>query len=347
MEKQSISKWFLIFLIMLVVYLCYRIFEPFLIIILAATILVSIFYAPYEKLVKLFKGKKNIAALLMCFLVALLVIIPLANFIVYTAQRSISAYEYTQQYLNTKGVGHLIQNNYWWNKFNAMGLDSETVKDSLVEVAKKVNEWLVSGAGVFIKGTTNFFFSLIMIIFTMFFFFVDGRKMLDRIMYWTPLSNKYDKIIFQKFRDVSYSTFVSAFATAIAQGLIGAIGFMIVGLPAFFTGIAMAFLSLLPYVGAAIVWFPAAIYLFIIGKIWQGVFMLIWGVAIVSTVDNLLKAYIIKGKAQVHPIFVIFSILGGISIFGFWGVIFGPLIISLAVTILHIYEIEYESVLEK
>jgi predicted PurR-regulated permease PerM len=74
---------------------------------------------------------------------------------------------------------------------------------------------------------------------------------------------------------------------------------------------------------------------------------MIWGAAIVGVVDNLIRAYMIKGESSVHPIFIIFSILGGISLFGFWGVIFGPLIISIAVTILHIYELEYETVLEK
>jgi predicted PurR-regulated permease PerM len=109
----------------------------------------------------------------------------------------------------------------------------------------------------------------------------------------------------------------------------------------------MAFLSLLPYFGSGLVWFPVSIYLLVTGQIWQGIFLMAWGMALVGTIDNLIRAYLIKGKAQVHPIFVIFSILGGIILFGFWGIVFGPLFISLAVTILHIYEMEYESVLEK
>ena len=122
---------------------------------------------------------------------------------------------------------------------------------------------------------------------------------------------------------------------------------MIVGLPAFFPGLLMGFLALLPYIGTGFIWFPAGIYLLVIGKIWQGIFMLIWGFGVISTVDNAIRAYMIKGKAEVHPIFVIFSLLGGISLFGFWGILFGPLIISLAVTIMHIYELEYAEVLEK
>jgi predicted PurR-regulated permease PerM len=346
MDKSIISKVFLITIIVAVLYLVYQIFRPFLSVILIATILVTIFYTPYQQLVKLLKGRRNIAAFIMCVMIALLVILPLANFIAYTAQRSVVAYDSTIQYLESRDLGGIIKGGFL-NRFNVLDLSSETVQNAFLEVAKKVNSWLANGAGAFLKGTTSFIISLFLIFLSMFFFFVDGEKMLNRLMYLTPLPNKYDREIFKKFRDVSYSTVVSTFVTAIAQGIIGAIGFVIVGLPAFFPGIAMAFLSLLPYVGAAFIWFPAGIYLLFIGKIWQGIFLLIWGGAVVSTVDNLLKAYIIKGKAQVHPIFIIFSILGGIVLFGFWGVIFGPLIISLAVTLIHIYELEYGKVLKQ
>lgn len=346
MRQALLAKSFLIFLIIAILFACYKIFEPFLIIIIVATVLVTIFYTPYEQLVKLLGGRKNVAALIMCILVSILVIVPLTNFLVYTAQRSADAYESTLAFLSAKDIPEIVESQFW-QKYNLIGLDSEALRTTLLDTAKKVQEWLVDGAGAFLKGTTNFVFSLVMIIFTMFFFFVDGKKMLEKLMYWTPLPNKYDRAIFKKFKDVSASTMVSTFVTAIAQGLVGALGFIIVGVPAFFAGISMALLSLVPYLGAAIIWFPVAVYLLIIGKIWQGIFLIIWGAAVVGLVDNVIKAYIIKGKAQVHPIFIIFSILGGITLFGFWGVIFGPLIISLAVTILHIYEMEYGDVLEK
>ena len=311
--------------------------------------MVSIFYTPYQWLVKKFKNRRNLAALVMCILIIALVVIPITNFIVYTAQKSVEAYSSTVKSINKDSLDGLI-NSGIFNKVNidnSLGLSSDSLKNFIIDMAKKLNSWFMSGAAILIKGTTNFIVSLILIIFTMFFFFVDGEKMLAKLMYWTPLPNKYDKRIFNKFRAVSYSTVISTFVTAIAQGLIGALGFIIVGVPAFFAGVAMAFLSLVPYIGTAIVWLPVGIYLLIIGKIWQGVFLLIWGGVVVSSVDNLIRAYIIKGKAQVHPIFIIFSILGGISLFGFWGVIFGPLIISLAVTVLSIYELEYKEALEK
>jgi len=346
MDKQSISKFFLLALIVGIGYAVYKVFQPFLVIIIAAMILATIFYTPYEQLVKLLRNKRAIASFMMCLFVAILVILPLANLLVFTAQKSIEAYDTTLKYIYNRDLPEVIR-DHTWDKYNFLGISANTFKNALVDVAKSVNNWLVNGARNFLKGTTSFIFSFLMILVTMFFFFTDGKKMLEKLMHWTPLPNKYDKAIFKKFQEVSSSILISTFVTAIAQGLVGAIGFMIVGIPAFFAGIAMGFFSLFPYIGTALVWAPVGIYLLVVGKIWQGLFLLLWGVAVVSVIDNLLRAYIIKDKAQVHPIFVIFSILGGIVLFGFWGVFFGPLIISLAVTILHIYEIEYKNVLEK
>jgi predicted PurR-regulated permease PerM len=134
---------------------------------------------------------------------------------------------------------------------------------------------------------------------------------------------------------------------AFAQSLVGTIGFMIVGLPALLAAVLIFIFSFLPYVGTVIIWLPAAIYLLVTGQIWQGVFMLIWGAFAISLVDNFVRPLLIQGKAQVHPMIIFFSIFGGITLFGFWGVIFGPLIVALTFTILHIYELQYSNALEK
>ncbi len=346
MDKNNLPKIFLMVLVAAILYAVYRIFEPFLVEIIAATILVSIFYRPYEWLAKKLKGNRSAASFIMCLVIILIVIVPLVNLIIYGAQKSVEAYGQTLNYINSNNLEDTVRAGIL-EQANILGINADSVRNLVIELVKKSSNWLASGAASVVKGTTSFIVSLIIIVFTMFFFFVDGKNMVEKLMHWTPLPNKYDREIFKKFRDVSFSTVISTFATAAAQGLLGAIGFMIVGMPAFFAGIFMAFLSLIPYIGTAFVWAPVGIYLLIVGKIWQGVVLLLWGGIIVSNSDNLIRAYLIKGKAQVHPIFIIFSILGGISLFGFWGVILGPLIISLAVTILHIYELEYETVLEK
>jgi predicted PurR-regulated permease PerM len=344
-KKDFISKIFLIALMIGVLYVSFLLFKPFLVEILTAAMLASIFYRPYKWMARKMGNREKTASLTMCVLISLLVIVPAINILVIAGQKSISAYNDFSQYLNQEGL-EFISESYVVEKLEFLNIKELGVEGVLTDVAKKASNWLVDGATSAAKGTTTFFISLVIIIFTMFFFFVDGERMLKRLMRWTPMPDSYVLEIFNKFRDVSYSSVVATFVTAIAQGLIGALGFIIVGVPAFFAGILIGFLSLLPYVGSGLVWAPVAVYLLITGQIWEGIFLLAWGAAIVSVVDNLIRGYTISGKSQVHPIFIIFSILGGISLFGFWGVIIGPLLISLAVTVLHIYEKEYKEVLE-
>ncbi len=346
-NKPLIFRAFLSVLIVGVLAACYLVFKPFLVEILIASILVTIFYKPYEWLVKRLWNKKILAALLMCLAVVLIIIIPLTNLIIYGAQRSVTAYYEMVDFLNDSGVSKVFEKNEILEKAELIGISGDKVEDFIADIARRASNWLVSGATSLVKGTTNFLISLALIIFTMFFFFMDGKRMLEKLMHWTPLPNKYDREIFKKFKDVSYSTFMSTFVVAIVQGAMGALGFIIVGLSSFFAGIAIAFLAILPYVGSVLITVPAGIYLLIVGDVWQGVFILIWGMGVVGNIDNLIRAYMIKGKSEVHPIFVVFAVLGGIALFGFWGVVIGPLIIALAITILHIYELEYKDFLEK
>jgi predicted PurR-regulated permease PerM len=344
--KNNLSKPFLIILVVLVLVACYLVFKPYLPEILIAAALVSIFYGLYEKLVRFLKGRRNIAAGIMCFFLVLVIIIPIVNLIIYSGQQSVQAYQNTAQFLNENDIETVLEDSYL-SQLNVFGFDPASIEQFVTDTLKRSSNWLVDGATTLIAETTKFIFSLFMIILTMFFFFVDGKNMLKKLMCWSPLKNNYDMEIFRKFRAVSYTVFVSTFITAAAQGVIGAIGFIIIGLPAFFAGILMGFLSLLPYIGSAFIYVPVGVYLLLIGEVWKGIFLLAWGAIVIGNTDNILRGYMIKGKAQVNPIFIIFSILGGITLFGLWGVIIGPVIISIAVTVLHIYELEYANSLDK
>ena len=339
---KNFSKPFLIALVLITFVACYFVFQPFLTEIVVAAILVTIFYKPYEKLVAFLKGRKNIAALLMCLFLVAILILPTVKLITYAAEKSVIAYTETSNYFNTHDFSD-IMNNPLIQKLNLgnLPLNNNVVKDALLDFLQKSSNWMISGATSAVVSTTNFIVSLVMIILTMFFFFVDGPNMLRRIMYLSPLPDKYDKEIFNKFKEVSYTTMVSTFVVALIQGLVGAIGFAIVGFPAFLAGVLIALLSLFPYLGSMIFYVPMGVYYLLAGQTWQGIFVLAWGFLIIGSIDNIIRAWMLKDKAQINPIFVVFSVLGGIVLFGFWGVVLGPLIVSVAATILHIYALEF------
>lgn len=344
---KNFTKSFLILLVLSVLFVAYLIFRPFLTEIFVAAVLVSIFYGPFERLAKFLKGRRNLAALLMCLFLVLVIIVPASQLISYAGQKSVVAYNATVIFFENNSVEKVFESDLFkTGPLSFLNLDrlasgNEAFQDVIIETSKKMSNVFLSGATAAFKETTKFIVSLALIIMTMFFFFVDGKNILNRLMYLSPLPNKHDKIIFQKFRKVSYTIFISTFVAAGAQGLVGALGFGIVGFPPLLAGVLIGLLSLLPYVGSMIFYVPVGIYYLLVGDVWQGIFVIAWGVLIIGTIDNIIRAFMIKGDAEVNPVFVLFAILGGLSLFGFWGIILGPLIIALMVTVFHIYELEF------
>lgn len=350
---KNLAKPFLLILVVVVLIGCYLVFRPFLTEILVAAIMASVFFKPYKKLTGWLHGRHHLAAFLMCLLLVLVIILPSIKIVVYTGQKSVEAYSQTVAFFNNHSVNDLFQAPFFQQgalqslNLGRYDFNNENFKGVLLNILQKPSEWLLSGATLALKETTNFFVSLIVIIITTFFFFVDGKKMLSWLMYLSPLPNKYDQEIFRKFRSVSYTTFLSTFVTAIAQGLVGVIGFIIVGFPALLAFVIITLLSFLPYIGSMLFYVPMGIYYLLIGNVWQGIFILLWGGLIIGTTDNVVRAYMIKDKAEINPIFVLFAVLGGVIMFGFWGVILGPLLVALAVTVLHIYTLEFSDSLER
>jgi predicted PurR-regulated permease PerM len=337
-NNKKLYRPFLIFLVAAVLIACFLVFRPFLIELAIAVIMASVLYGPYLRLTRWLKGRRKTAALIICVLTVLLIILPLTEFVIYTAQRSVDAYkqmgDLSAQYDNLFQTGPL-------SHLKDFGLDTVSTKKFVVDSINSSGNWMISVGTSIVTGTIGFFLSLVLIVLALFFFLVDGEKMMKHVMLWSPLPDVYNLMIFRKFRAVSYSTMMSTFVTAAAQGLVGGIGFAFVGFPALFCGILIAVFSLLPYVGSAIFYVPASLYLMATNHIGQGIFVLLWGTIIVSNIDNVLRTYMINGKAGVNPIFIFFSIIGGVTLFGFWGVVLGPLAVSLAVTILYIYEKEF------
>jgi predicted PurR-regulated permease PerM len=344
MKENNLSKYFLIVLIISASVACVLLFWPFLTEIVISAVLVSVFYSPFLKLSRFLGGKRKIAALLMCLMLLFIVIIPVSSLVFLTGKHAVLAYSDTVEFINDSSKN--LKDSFLTH-FDFIDLENEKIREKIFGVTKNLSNWLSQGATLFLEGATNFLISLVLILLTMFFFFIDGERLLDKLRFWTPLPNKYDKEIFKKFREVSRTSIISVFVASGAQGVVGAISFVIVGVPAFYPGLLIAFLALIPYFGAMLVYVPIGIYLILVGQILEGIFVLVWGMVVVGSTDNIVRAYLLKGKSKMNPIFIIFALVGGLTLFGFWGLVLGPLILSLVVTIFHIYELEYGSNLEK
>ncbi len=349
---KNISGYFLIAALILVTYLMYIVFKPFFAILFLAAVVVTISYPLYEWLVKKLWSREGLAAFCMCITIILVVIVPTIEFFVIFTDKSVEAYKEIQDQFVMDGFLNdfrLNQLNYALERLGVGQLtwENEKIQEYLLGMASKLNAFLISATSYVIKSTANFILSVILLLLTIYYMFKDGKKFLLKVMHLSPLSNKYDRALFDKFREMSISSILSAFTLAFIQGIVGYIGYLIAGVPAFFLAIGTAFAGLIPVVGATLIWLPVSLYLLLIGNYWSGIFLLAYGTLGISMVDNLIRPFLIKGRTKIHPLLIFFSVFGGITSLGFMGLFFGPLILAVFLTFMHIYEMEYRGLLEK
>ncbi len=348
--KKNLPNYFLILLLAVALYFAYIIFKPYIAVILLAAIFASLFFPVYKYIRKKLKGREAISSLLTVFVFVLVILIPLTNFIAVLVKESVELYpQLESQLTNVNTVfAQYVDTLDLYSKTYLTFLGPEfDIKQILLDLGNSFSQFIISHADTILNATTQFFVQLFFLLITMYYLFKDGEKFVDRLMYLTPLSNKYDRKLFSKFREVSKSTILSSLLTALVQGMLASIAYLIVGYPAFFLGVATAIASLIPIVGTALVWVPVTFVLLVSGNVMAALFLVIWGTVVIGMSDNIIRTKFIQSKSKIHPLLVFFSIFGGLAAFGFAGIIFGPLILSIVLTVIHIYELEYEHILER
>tara|TARA_B110000003_G_scaffold62293_1_gene62680 strand:- start:1952 stop:2830 length:879 start_codon:yes stop_codon:yes gene_type:complete len=198
--------------------------------------------------------------------------------------------------------------------------------------------------------SSQFIFFVIITIFSLYYFYIDGPSFIDKVRKVSPLDNKINDLLFNQFSALSLTLVGSVFLVALTQGIAFAIGVMIVGLPVLFFGVAMALASFIPIIGGLLVWFPLSIYLFAIGEPTNAIIIIIFGAVISGTlIDNFLRPIIIMKlsssmnhqSALNNTLITVLSTLAGIIKFGILGLFIGPIIAAMSITIFDIYQMQF------
>lgn len=175
-----------------------------------------------------------------------------------------------------------------------------------------------------------------------YYFFLDGRRLVAEAARLVPLDPRYFRAFCQEFQDVAYAIVYGSTLTALIQALVGLVGLMLAGVPhAGVWGLAMALVAFIPVGGTALVWGPIGLGLLLTGKTTEGLFLLGWGALLVSSVDNLVRPWLCGARMALHPLLIFLSMFGGISVFGMTGLLVGPLIASLFMTMVRIYRRDF------
>lgn len=352
---ENLPGYFLITCLVLAFLFLLKILSPFLTVIFVASILTIAFFPLYRKIRKFFGSWTRLSALVMCLFVVLVTAVPITIFIILLANEGVSTFNLVQAKINSGVFDKFFQ---WESggvfydlkeKVSAIvDLDSLNIKENIIKLAQTLSTFLVSQTATFLKSISTLVINIIIMLFVMFYFFKDGDRIVEEIGKISPLPKIHESVLFKKITNMVKAILIGVFLTAIVQGLIGGIGFTIAGVPnPVFWGTAIAFFSMIPMVGTALVWVPTAIILAILGSYGAAIFIFLWGALLIGTVDNIIKPYVIGGKAHTYPLLTFFVVLGGMWTMGFRGLIIGPIVLMVLMSFLHIYEIEYGKVLKK
>ncbi|PIR54944.1 hypothetical protein COU74_04370 [Candidatus Peregrinibacteria bacterium CG10_big_fil_rev_8_21_14_0_10_36_19] len=352
---EKLPGYFLLLCMAAVFFWLFRILEPFVMVIFIAAVLAVAFYPIYKGFSKLMKGYNRLASFFTCLVVVAVIVVPLIIFTIMLTQEALSTYDVIVEKVNSGVFDKYLQ----WQEGAffyelkrqidpIVDIGSLDIKDSIINFAQTTSTVLVSQATSLAKGLSEIMLSLVVMFFCLFYFFKDGESLVSRVGVLSPLPSIYESELFGKIKSMVEAVVFGVFLTAVVQGLVGGIGFAIVGVSSpVFWGTTTAIFSLVPVVGTAAVFIPASIILAILGSYGAALFIFLWGVFAVGSVDNLLRPMFIGGKAHTYSLMTFLVVLGGVVTLGLKGVVIGPLVLIILVSLLHIYEAEYKRVLKK
>lgn len=210
------------------------------------------------------------------------------------------------------------------------------IQQKLDSTASAVSGFFVQNIGNIFSGTFDVILKIFLFLLALFYFLKDKEDFVVMYKGVSPLNDSDDGRIFVSIQNAVRSIMLGSIVVALAQGIVTGVGFAIFGVPnPFFFGSIAAFFALIPSVGPALIWIPGAIYLYVTGGdtsfAWLG--QVIWGIGAVGLIDNFLGPLVINKGIEVHPLFILLSVIGGISIFGPEGFLFGPLVLSMFIAI--------------
>jgi len=338
-------------LILIAVIISLFLLKPFIVPIVTSFIVAYIFYPLHKKLNSKI-NKKTLSALIISIVIIALIVVPVA-FIVNSLSKEVAVvYTITQQKIKTGQIFDFScsEETMVCGVLRSFGGSNVNLKlFYYIEVLLKQSQDYLLGK------TTDFLFSIpqrvldvFITFFLVFFLLKDGKKLKDWINEVFPIKKEHREDITIKLNSTIYGIIYGILITALIQGIVGGIGFALFGVPSpILWGALMGFFALIPYIGTPIIWGPAAIILILQGYVnkdmWlltKGIGLLVYGAVLISGIDNILKPKLIGKKAKVHPAVILLGIFGGLKIFGFIGIILGPLILALTVKLFEIYKKE-------
>lgn len=342
-----------LFLLVVALYLLYRVLQPYLDSIVLAGLLALISYPVHGRILHLVRGRRVVAALISCLLLLVLVVLPLSLMGFALVRQGIRSFALVHGWLRDGGVEQLTQApavtstlNFLEQQLQISRAELPDLGQTLVSLSGYIGRFLLKSGGSLVQDVSGVVLDFVLMLFVLFYLLLEGEGLRGRLLHLLPLPQSHEERLIARVRAVARSALLGSLGTAAAQAVVGAVGLLIVGIPWLFWGAAMGLASLIPVVGTALIWLPACLYLLAIGSWGKALFLALWCSVLVGSVDNVLRPILMKGEAGIPTIWLFFAILGGIHYFGLIGLVYGPMVFGLCAVLLYMYELEFKELLD-
>ncbi|RAJ94888.1 AI-2E family transporter [Aliidiomarina maris] len=312
-----------------------------------AIALTVLFYPMYHWINQKLGDKPNISSILTIIVAILLVVIPLAILTWHIVNYATDIYQaYDDGDLSAKVLRDEIEDRFpqlpqYLERFD---ISFDDLGDRLSGAISSSSQYIAQEAMNIGASTMHFMISMVLMLYLSFFFFRDGHRTADIVVKAIPLGENRENELSKRFVKVTRATMKSTFIVAAVEGTLGGIILAILGVPgAVMWGFAMGILSLIPVVGAFLIWGPIAIYLFAVGDVWQAVVLVAFGSIVIGLIDNFLRPILVGRDVRLPDWLILLSILGGLAIFGVHGFVIGPILTALFVTLWDIFRQDFET----
>lgn len=352
LDSDRYRRLSVLFLAAVISVLFLMVIWDFLMALLLAGIFASLLHPVYQRILEWCGGRKAVASIITILLTMILIGVPLLILtgvvIGQAAHVSESALQWMEHHMTQAELEadkHALIQRFPF--LDGVLPEKERLIEGAGKLASQLGGYLVHSMAVATAGAASFFLNTFVMLYSMFIFLIRGIGLLRSVLHYLPLPSSDKKAIMARFTEVSRATIKGSLVIGFIQGMLGGIGLHFAGIDgAAFWGAIMMVLSVIPGIGAPIVWLPAVIFLFVKGDTMAAILLFAWCAAVVSNIDNVLRPKLVGKDAKMPDILILVGTLGGIFLYGPVGFIIGPIICALFITIWEIYGVAFGDALE-
>jgi predicted PurR-regulated permease PerM len=325
----------LIAVLLAALYVCWLMFQPFFNVLLWAAVLCVVFY-PMHRRILARTGKPSLAAACSTLLVILFILLPV-TLVTIAVVRELAGAAAAFQASDHTWSNSMPPAAVWLldQAGQYVDIDRESARKFVVERMQTWGTALAASTLVVVGGAVGAIAQTLLVVFTLFYFFRDGDHIRRAAYDMVPLQRVQWRDIIERTKEVVAATVYGVLAISAIQGILGTFIFWALGLPSsLLWGVVMFFLSMIPMAGAFLVWVPAAAFLALTGAYAKAGILVVWGVLVIGSIDNVLSPRLVGRRASLHELLIFFAVLGGLQVFGVLGLVLGPVVVAMTLALI-------------